>query len=212
MNIGKVHVLAESLGTFQALQVDHKFHTLKLLAPPLYLDRSIKRFDQIISNQSKVFRNCTIWWKWPYVAYKIKSALPPLDLSEKDKTCFGSWVIADGFVKSIQITASNISSKKIKVLPENFSQFVEIVLPSFAASLKKQDERLSLNYLLKRSKTPQESIRIISSKDDFLNDLSEWDELKRKHPELEKNIFLFSWGGHSGPIGLDGFIQNLYRQ
>jgi hypothetical protein len=211
--ISKIHVLAESLGTFQALQVKRKFDSLKILAPPLYLDRSIKRFDDLILRQSKVLQNCTIWWKWPYMAYKIKSGPLPVELSNEDKSCFGSWVIADGFVMSIKKTADKIKIKKSgDKIPENFTQFVEIILPGFASPLKNKDERLSLNYLLKRIETPIEKIEIISAKDDFLNELSEWDELKKNYPSLRKNIYLFSWGGHSGPFALDGFLTDLYKK
>jgi hypothetical protein len=210
-NIGKIHVLAESLGTFQALQINHKFDSLKILAPPLYLDRAIKRFDELIAKQSKALEKCTLWWKWPVVAYKIKYNSSPLDISPEDKRCFGSWVIAGGFVMSIQSTAGNIKNRKNPNIPQNFSQFVDSILPDFSKPLESHDEKLSLQYLLKKAKTPMESIRIISSKDDYLNELTEWEELKRLHPKLQNNIYLFSWGGHSGPISLDGFITDIYR-
>jgi hypothetical protein len=211
-NIGKIHVLAESLGTFQALQINHKFDSLKILAPPLYLDRAIRRFDELIAKQSKALSKCTLWWKWPVVAYKIKTNASPLDISQEDKSCFGAWVIAGGFVMSIKKTANNIKNKKLTTEPENFSQFVDTILPDFSEPLKNKDERLSLPYLLRNTKTPIESITIISSKDDYLNELPEWDDLKREFPPLLDKIFLFTWGGHSGPISLDGFITDLYQK
>lgn len=211
-NIGKIHVLAESLGTFQALQVNHKFDSLKLLAPPLYLDRAIRRFDDLIALQSKALEKCTLWWKWPMVAYKIKMQGNSLGLSLEDKRCFGSWVIAGGFVMSIKKTANNVVMKKNSTEPENFSQFVELILPDFSGPLREKDERLSLPYLVKSAKTSVADIVIVSSKDDYLNDLFEWDELKKKFPQLEDKIYLFSWGGHSGPISLDGFITDLYKE
>ena len=211
-NIGKIHVLAESLGTFQALQVNHKFDSLKILAPPLFLDRAIRRFDELIAKQSIALAKCTLWWKWPVVAYKIKTNSSPLDMSEEDKSCFGSWVIAGGFVMSIKNTANNINNKKLTVEPENFSQFVDLILPDFSGPLKNKDERLSLPYLLKNAKTPIENITIVSSQDDYLNELSEWNDLKKNFPQLGDKIYLFSWGGHSGPISLDGFITDLYKK
>jgi len=211
-NIAKIHVLAESLGTFQALQINHKFDSLKILAPPLYLDRAIRRFDDLIAKQSTTLKKCTLWWKWPVVAYKIKMNETTLDISSEDKKCFGAWVIAGGFVMSIKKTASNINHKKLIKEPENFSQFVDNILPDFSEPLKKKDERLSIPYLLKNSKTPIENIKIISSKDDYLNELTEWDDLKRRFPELGDKIFLFTWGGHSGPISLNGFITDLYQE
>ena len=146
------------------------------------------------------------------VAYKIKTNSSPLDMSEEDKSCFGSWVIAGGFVMSIKNTANNINNKKLTVEPENFSQFVDLILPDFSGPLKNKDERLSLPYLLKNAKTPIENITIVSSQDDYLNELSEWNDLKKNFPQLGDKIYLFSWGGHSGPISLDGFITDLYKK
>lgn len=211
-NIDKVHVLAESLGAFQSLQINREFHSLKMLSPPLHLDRSILRFDKLISKKTKVLEKCKLWWKWPYMIYKIKGDQLPLSISIEDKTCFGSWVIAGGFVMAIKKTAEKVKLKPSESnAPENFTQFVDLILPDFANFLKNQDERLSFNYLLKRVKTPLKNIIIISTKDDFLNELSEWDELKKNFPQLEKNIYLFPWGGHSGPIALNGFIPSLYK-
>jgi hypothetical protein len=209
-NILRIHVIAESLGTFQSLQVDRSFDSLTLLSTPLYLDRSLNRFDELIRKQTPVLKNCTLWWKWPYFAWKMKTEDLPTSISESDKTCLGAWMIAESFVGAIKRTSEKVRLKsELSEIPKTFKEFVEKVLPEIAPLVEGRDLRLSVPYLLKKIPTKKERIYFISTKDDFLNDLSEWEDVRKAFPETQERIYLFSWGGHSGPIAMDGFLEKF---
>jgi hypothetical protein len=209
-NILRIHVIAESLGTFQSLQVDRPFDSLTLLSTPLYLDRSLNRFDELIRKQTPVLENCTLWWKWPYFAWKMKTEDLPTSISESDKTCLGAWMIAESFVGAIKRTSEKVKLKsELSEIPKTFKEFVEKVLPEIAPLVEGRDLRLSVPYLLKKIPTKKERIYFLSTKDDFLNDLSEWEDVRKAFPETQERIYLFSWGGHSGPMAMDGFLEKF---
>lgn len=210
--IKNLNIVAESLGAFQALTAladnDLKYHSLTLLWPPLYLDRSLVRFDELIQKENEKLKECSVWWKWPNTIYETKwKAIP--EISDDDKSCFGSWIISKGFVKAIRETAEvYIDDKSLDVLPpETFSGFMKTVLPELSPLITAKDERLSVLNLMKRLQN-KDHIVMVSSLDDFLNVPGEWDELKKAYPELKK-IYLFSWGGHSGPLGIPELLPTI---
>jgi hypothetical protein len=209
--IGKIHLIGESLGSFQAANLDFKFDSMTLLWPPIYLDRSVARFDFLIKKNLPVVNRCSYWWKWPQVAYEVKWLNIPKELTEEDRVCLGAWVISEGFVTSIKKTSAFYLEEHNKAVPDiyTFSEFVKTVLPDFSILIETKDEKLSLIHLLKAVKTSPLKIRITSSVDDFLNDPKEWDELLAVHPELKSNFYLHEWGGHCGPIGIDGFMESV---
>jgi hypothetical protein len=98
------------------------------------------------------------------------------------------------------------------VVPNNFSSFVKTVLPEIHLAVLNRDERFSLNYQLTKINSMKDRINFISSKDDFLNDPSEWSRLKENYPDLSKRLFLFNWGGHSGPVGLEGLFDSILKE
>lgn len=210
--IGKIHLVGESLGCFQAANLDYKFDSMTLLWPPIYLDRSIKRFDKLINQKLPDVQNkCSFWWKWPMVTYESKWLETPKDMSQIDKDCMGAWVIAEGFVSSIQKTSKTYLEDHKKEVPEihTFTTFIKTVLPDFSQPIEEHDQNLSLVHLLSLVPTPKTNIRITSSVDDFLNDPKEWDDILAAFPELKSNFYLHTWGGHCGPMGVDGFMDNV---
>lgn len=214
--INKVHVIAESLGCFQALTALNplpanlpKIETLTLLWPPLYLNRAVKRFDNLIQKSLPHLEKCSLWWKWPKVIYSTKGQAIPTGIDEEEKRCLGSWVIGSGFVGSIKETAKEVVNISEADVPLNFSDFVNSVTPEMVATMAREDERLSIEFLLRSFKSSQTKIRIASSIDDFLNVPDEWEKLKKDRPDLASDIYLFSWGGHSGPIGMEDFIKTV---
>jgi hypothetical protein len=203
----KIHIVAESLGSYQAMILQRPVASVTLLWPPLHLARSIRRFDELIQRSRPFLENqCALWWKWPWYFFEVKLKNLPDTLKESDKTCLGAWVLGEGFVGAIKKTSESIKELRGigEKLPENFSEFIQVFLPEFYLDLKKEDQRFSISYLLKTSPTPKESFRFISSRDDFLNIPEEWEELSQDFPGLSGRIFLFEKGGHSGPLGITG--------
>jgi hypothetical protein len=213
-NIKNIHIIGESLGSFQALNVmnvkyKHIIHKLTLLWPPLDLKKAIERFDTIILKSLPKFESCTYWWRWPWIIKEVKFKNVPNGLSSNDKDCLGAWIISSIFVNSIQKTYKDVASEKfqnLSFIPKTFSQFIELTVPEISFILTKSDKKFSIDSLLRSLKNDKLQIRILSSKDDFLNLREEWSELIKHHPKLNSNIYLFDWGGHSGPMGLNGLI------
>ncbi len=85
-------------------------------------------------------------------------------------------------------------------------------MPEIGKLLTKKDERLSLFYQLKKNPSLHSKLFFISSKDDFLNVKSEWELMLLSFPHLAQNTFLFDWGGHSGPVGLDGLFESIINE
>ncbi len=216
-NIDRVHIISESLGCFQVMTglVNQSFKKVEissvtLMWPPLYLDRAVKRFDDLINESKTHLGVCRFWWKWPGVIFQTKFQEIP-DLNSQDKSCLGSLVIGSVFVKSIEKNAKLILNSPSYV-PNNFSQFIKIVLPEIHLAFNKKDERFSLVHQLQKMTNIKDRINIISSRDDFLNNPIEWDHLAQHFPDLEKRIFLFNWGGHSGPVGLEGLFESILKE
>jgi hypothetical protein len=145
--------------------------------------------------------------------WQTNNSKVPSDLSAQDKNCLGSWVVADGFMEAIRDTAEQVieaKSLKVAVVPQTFSTFIEAIMPEMNRVIRNKDPRLSVDYLLTLYRGHQSKMRFVSSVDDFLNHPQEWALLKTNHPQISSQIYLFSWGGHSGPIGMDGFVESIY--
>jgi hypothetical protein len=216
-NIDRVHIISESLGCFQVMSglvnqsfVNLEISSITLMWPPLYLDRAVKRFDDLINESKTHLGVCRFWWKWPGVIFQTKFQEIP-DLDNEDKSCLGSLVIGRVFVNSIEKNSQLILGTQ-KNIPNNFSSFVKTVLPEIHLAVQNRDERFSLSYQLTKMNSMKDRINFISSKDDFLNDPSEWNRLKENYPDLSKRLFLFNWGGHSGPVGLEGLFDSILKE
>lgn len=216
--IKKVHIVAESLGCLQALSAlnnpgtQSKITSLTLLWPPLFLNRSIKRFDDLIARSLSMQEACSFWWKWPQIIYRTNGQELPNGINDEDKKCFGAWVIGSGFVGSIKETAKDVAKFSNDQLPNTFTGFIAKVIPEIMGALNVGDERLSTEFLLRPYLNTPIKIRLASSSDDFLNDPVEWKKFKEQRPELNSKIYLFSWGGHSGPIGMENFMAKVVEE
>jgi hypothetical protein len=216
-NIAKIHVIGESLGSFQVMTAatensfkSHEISSITLMWPPLNLDLAIKRFDQLISKSLSNLDRCSFWWKWPSIVWETKFNKIP-DLSYENKSCLGSLIIGEVFVRAIKKNAQEIL-KRDHSIPSNFSEFTSVIMPETDQLILKKDERLSLLYQLKNNPFLHSKFFFISSKDDFLNVKSDWELMLQSFPHLEKNTFLFDWGGHSGPVGLEGLFESIINE
>ncbi len=216
-NIGKIHIIGESLGCFQVMTAvtensfkSFEISSITLMWPPLKLDLAIKRFDQLISKSSSNLDRCSFWWKWPSIVWETKFNNLP-NLSFENKACLGSLVIGGAFVRAIKKNAQEIL-KRDHSIPSNFADFTSVTMPETGKLLVNNDERLSLHYQLKKIPSLHSKLFFISSKDDFLNIKSEWELMLLSFPHLSQNTFLFDWGGHSGPVGLDGLFESIINE
>jgi hypothetical protein len=219
-NIHKIHVIAESLGCLQALSAMRPtsnsvpIESLTLLWPALFMKNAIDRFDHLIAESVFKKDTCSYWWKWPQIFVETKLYALPTGMNQQDKDCLGFLVIGYGFVKSIKENAEEYFSEKklpFSSLPESFGEFISMVTPEMSPFIHQNDPRLSVEVLLGYFRGFEKKIRIASSINDFLNRPHEWESLKKRHPKLISQIYLFSWGGHSGPIGMEGFFDNIYK-
>jgi hypothetical protein len=221
-NITKIHLIAESLGSLQLLFTfnpeDFKQLSVKnviLLWPPLKIHNSVKRFDKLIHDSLITEKTCTYWWKWPLYFWEIRVKDSPDGLSDLDKKCLGAWGITSGFVKMINKTSKEVfdhQEKNHDELPSTFYDFMRVVTPEIFKVINSSQEGLTLNTLLGPFKNQFQRFKIYSSENDFLNSLNEWEELKKNYPEISNNIYLFKWGGHSGPIGRPGFFYEVIKE
>jgi hypothetical protein len=205
-NISRIHIIAESLGTYQALSALYEnnlsYDSLTLMWPPLYIDRALARFDKLISESIPYFNKCTFWPKLPFFLYEMKWQETP-SLTQEEQKCLGSWVVSE-FVVSIKETSEiYYNSRNLKAqVPVNFTEFMKFVLPEFNELIVTKNEKVSVPFLLKGIKN--KNIKFVSSLDDFLNVPEEWDELKKNY-----DVTLFPWGGHAGPLGIEELSLQL---
>lgn len=215
-NIKKLHLIAESLGSLQLLFtftpedfIQQRVESVTFLWPPLKIHEAVARFDNLIHQSLVIEKTCTYWWKWPKYLWEIRFKDFPDGLSDEDKKCLGAWGITSGFVKMINNTSKEIfdhHDKDHDELPATFYDFMKIVTPEIFQVINSDQDKLELISLLQPFRSQFSKIKIYSSENDFLNTLKDWDELNKSYPEFSRNIYLFKWGGHSGPIGKPGFL------
>jgi hypothetical protein len=210
--IESVSLIAESLGSWQAIMLlegDLKFSNFVLLAPPLYLNHAVDRFDQLLDKNTKIFQDCSYWWKWPMIIGKFYQDKMPEKVNEEDNNCLGAYGI-QSFEKSIQKVSKKIFEKKKSQItePKTFRGFVEAVMPEFLPVFDPKNEKLSI--LAWRNKILEKSnyLKIVSAKDDFLNSNEEWEQFLKEDMPRQK-VILYPSGGHSGLIGEDNFWDKL---
>jgi hypothetical protein len=212
--IESISLIAESLGSWQAIMLlegDFKFSSFVLLAPPLHLNHAVDRFDDLLVKNSKIFNECSYWWKWPFIIGKFYQEKMPNLVEAQDNECLGAYGI-HSFEKSIAKVSKKIFEKKElkKDEPKTFRGFVEAVMPEFLPVFDPNNEKLSILAWREKILQRSTSFKIVSAEDDFLNSKEEWAQfLKEKSPQQE--VIIYPYGGHSGLIGEDDFWQKLLK-
>jgi hypothetical protein len=206
-NINKIHLFAESLGSFMAsglYAVDSQTSKplingeILLMWPPLDIKVAVNNFDHIIDFYRAYASECSFW---NLVQISLKDRWHK-DLSKHEILCARSFMLIKGFVSTI----SRVSKEFNPLFSDQrnhlkFESFIDAYSPAMNEMLIRHDMRLSLAYWLdqgqKRNPRP---VTIFSGRTDFLNwglSMDEW--LKGRPGEYVYENF--SWGGHSGPIG-----------
>jgi hypothetical protein len=217
--ITRIHVIAESLGTavgsaWAAYDRTHlkRISDLTLLWPQLQLPVAMKNFDKIIDEHRPAAKECGSLYKLWIMASDFVFSEYPGPISSEANACLGAVVLVDGFVNSVKRSwqAHKEVTGKTGDDPQGFEEFFRRYRPEFWHLLETKSERLNLSNWMKTLRAdPSFPIRIMTSQDDFLNFNLSWPQFAQEFGFKENELIIFSWGGHSGPIGMPGFREVL---
>src|SRR5690606_37641867 len=188
--------------------------SLTMLWPPLFLYAAMKNFDAIIDDHRAPARDCSVAYKLWTIGREFLFKDWPQTLSSEASACLGGIVLVDGFVNAtkrswkahVEVTADKATE------PTGFEDFFRKYRPELWNLLEHKDERLALSHWMqvirKDSTFP---VRIMTSKNDFLNRGLDWDAFKSEFKLTDEHLIVLPWGGHSGPIGMPGFSEVLHE-
>lgn len=222
--ISHINLIAESLGSFVATSVLSvidkspiflgKKINLLLMWPPLELPKVQANFDKKLIDTQKTYRECSFWYRLPQYFYHFILQDKPKNTSAEFVKCIDSYlyhgVFAKGIRKSLE-TKEEVSGVEIKEMPFTFKEYFKLYNKDFYDLIDKEDEKLKLDFWLKRRALAKSNIKIISSKDDFLNTGLDWKSFLDRSYLSENDLILLDWGGHSGGLALpvwDKVFQN----
>ena len=191
--ISKIHLVGESLGTLVAsgiYAVDTqransllKDGSITLLWPPVDLKNSLKSFDKRIKDSEKIQNDCFYFYNLlPGIIYHFIYQEKPDDFGKDFKHCIKPFLYHEAFMrtakKSFDIYKEN-KEEVVSIEPKNFSEFFQYYQPIFHKMLEDKDPRTELSYWLRQGRKQNLiPLRIISSKDDFINDGVKWEQFK----------------------------------
>lgn len=207
----KLNITAESLGTMVAagvikdIEFSNKIDGL-LMWPPLEIKTAIDNFDNGIENTLTTYNECgVIFNSLKIIKYFIWDEIPKgMDL--EFISCMNSYMYHFAFVKPIQKNFkkyAQISHKSFKELPKNFHSFFKSYNPSYYDQIIKKPNSFKLSYWLKERELKNTRIQVITSSNDFLNRGLDWNLFLKEAKITEKNLYIFKWGSHSGPLGIN---------
>ncbi len=217
--MGRVHVIAESLGTaigsaWAAYDRTHerRLYDLTLFSPPLELPLAMVNFDKIIDEHRPAAKRCSSAFKlWTMVQNFVFQEYPG-PVSAKGKECLGAVVLVDGFVNAAQKSwQAHVKATKAKGDdPNGFEAFFRQYRPELWKLIEGKDERLSLGHWMTTLKADKSfPLRIMTSSDDFLNGGLDWAAFQTTYGLKDEEIIIVPWGGHSGAIGVPEFREIL---
>ena len=208
-----------------------------LIWPPLDLFYAMKNFDQQIEAYRDY--ECSKFKYLGKIIYAMFFSSTPAAYSKEEQNCFGRFVLVDGFVDKTQEVFAEyayainnklkyktessmgglvninpnypISTIDPKFKPKNFEDFFKNYRPEIYQMIKDQSEDLKLQKWVKQilQQNSKANIKILSSKDDFLNKNLDWQDFLKQSGLSADHLLLLDWGGHSGPVGTDEFFQVL---
>lgn len=217
--LGRIHVIAESLGTaigsaWAAHDRTHlrRLYDLTLFSPPLELPVAMVNFDKIIDEHRPAAASCSSVFKlWTMLQNFVFQDYPG-PVSDKGKACLGAVVLVDGFVNSAQKSwRAHVEATQAKGQdPDGFESFFRQYRPELWSLIENKDERLMLRHWMTTLKADQSfPIRIMTSRDDFLNEGLDWKAFQATFGLTDEELIIVPWGGHSGAIGVPQFREIL---
>ncbi len=217
--LGRIHLIAESLGTaigsaWAAHDRTHqrRLYDLTLFSPPLELPVAMVNFDKIIDDHRPAAKRCSSPFKlWTMVQNFVFHDYPG-PVSAKGKECLAAIVLVDGFVNSAQRSwEAHVKATQAKGQePNGFEAFFRQYRTELWTMIENKDERLNLGHWMSGIKADKSfPIRIMTSADDFLNVGLDWAVFKTTHGLTDEELLIVPWGGHSGAIGVPEFREIL---
>lgn len=210
--ISKINLVGESLGTFVATATlsklgkrnkDLKFD-LMLLWPPLKIDRVVKNFDAKFLKTKKTYNQCNFLYQYMLSAYYFFWNEKPINPPKDFVTCMDSFLYHGTFGDSIKKNLSfksDIYLEKDTKSPNSLEEFFYLFDKRMHKRIKESQTDLALDYWLEKRPIGS-NVRIISSRDDFLNKGISWSELLNKSRLNNKNLILMNWGGHCAGLAM----------
>ncbi len=217
--LGRVHVIAESLGTaigsaWAAYDRTHlrRIYDLTLFSPPLELPLAMTNFDKIIDEHRPAAARCSSAFKlWTMLQNFVFQEYPG-PVSAKGRECLGAVVLVDGFVNSAKKSwRAHVKVTQAKgVEPTGFESFFRQYRPELWTLIENKDQRLYLGHWMEIIKADKSfPIRIMTSSDDFLNAGLDWNAFQKTYGLSNEELIIVPWGGHSGAIAVPEFREIL---
>ena len=213
--ITHVNLVGESLGSFVATGVLSEIDTkstyagkdinLLVMWPPLRLANVLKNFDDRLLETIDTFDNCSFWYRYPQVFYHFIWQETPKNTTKEFVECMDSYLFHGVFAKGIENSLKakeEVTGEKMVRIPFTFKDYFRMYNKDFYIMIKYKDEKLNLDYWLRKRKLGRSNVRIISSKDDFINNNESWSSFLSDSYLSEEDLILLDWGGHSGGLAL----------
>ncbi len=213
---GKVHVVAESLGTaIAAAWAGHdaanhrRLHALNLFWPPQNLRRAMHNFDLAINEHRPWADHCGQLRMYARLVTDFLWKDVPTSLTPEEKWCFGAHGVVKGFLKAVGHTYGAYQRSRgiaSEWRPDGFESLFRHYRPELWKLLERDDPRLDLAYWMTRARAnPGLAVRVMSGEDDFLNRGMPWGEFLKRSGLSADQLIVLPWGGHSGPMGMPEF-------
>jgi len=209
----KLNFVAESLGTMVAAgslkEISHVYAgeiNSFLMWPPINIKDAINNFDLGIKRTLKDYNQCGIFINSLKIFKNFIWDEIPQNMDLDFIKCMNSYMYHFAFVRPIKNNFkeyAKITKRKFKVLPDDFYSFLESYNPKFAQMIQENPKVLSLSHWLQQRNFKNTKINIVSSQNDFLNKDLNWDSVLNDAKINSQDFYLFQWGSHSGPLGLD---------
>jgi hypothetical protein len=223
--VKRINLIGESLGSIVASGVLAEINKRKLFEnlkvnivlfwPPVQLKKALTNFDSRFKDSAQTYKECSFWYRYPKVFYHFVIQDTPKGTSDDFVKCIDSYLYHGVFKKGIEKSITNVwevKGIKNESLPQNFLEFFKQFNPNFYKMVQENDPKLDLSYWLRQRRQSQTTVRIVSSKDDFINDGIDWDLFLEKSYLSKDNLILLDWGAHSAGLAMDIWDNVLYSE
>ncbi len=190
-----------------------------VLSPPLQFSDALKQMDLGIEGTKLQEEGCRAL-RDAYLAFRYFIARRESDLKRQERDCADYLLFGNFHNSLVELALQLHETRGIGTLPAagaareawkrrlNFSSFIqEFLKPKEGQTLMNEQKFPSLSEII--ASLPEEQrrsrYRILAAKDDFLNRMESWNDLKTSGLLPQDSILLMNWGGHFGYSALENF-------